>query len=123
VWGSDRRVWIRREFRPELWMRERRPEVGSRLPNGIVQISRAFANRTMQLRRDESRLPLHERRIGLPGLQEALLVGFIEREHIHQDGWRGVDCDLAFDRECRVQRAQQRHRKSPLSWFSHTDMI
>src|SRR5947199_3065279 len=55
-------------------MREGSPEVSRRFPHGIVQISRAFADRAVKLGRDEARLLLHEQRIVLSGLEEHLLV-------------------------------------------------
>jgi hypothetical protein len=47
-------------------------------------------------------LPLHERRIVLPGFKEGLLVGLVERDEVRQDDRISVDGELTFDREVGV---------------------
>src|SRR5215831_17865276 len=94
-------------------MRECGPEISGRLPDRIVQIGGSFADRAMKLGGDEARLVLHESRIVLPGLEKGLLIRFIEDEQVHQYGGASLDRDLAFDRESRVERAQQRHGGLP----------
>jgi len=78
-----------------------------RFPDCIIEICRAFAKSAVKLGGDEARLALHESSVVLPNLEKGLLVRFIEREHIHQHDGAGLDCDLAFDREGGVERAQQ----------------
>ena len=63
----------------------------------------------MKLGGDEARLAHHEGRVVLPGLEEGLLVRFVEGEHVHQNDGAGLDRDLALDREGGVERAQRRH--------------
>jgi hypothetical protein len=87
-------------------MRECSAVVCGRLPDGIVQVSRAFADRTVKLGRNEARLPLHKQRVVPPDLEEGLFVRVVEREHVHQHDWGGFDRELTFDREGRVQGAQ-----------------
>ena len=70
VRGRDGRGRIGGEFRHELWMCERSPEVGGRFPDGIVEVSRALADRAVKRGRNEARLPLHEQRIVPPSLEE-----------------------------------------------------
>jgi len=53
----------------------------------------------MQLRRYESGLLLHERRIGLPGFQKSRLIRLVQTEEIHQHDRAGVERDLALDRK------------------------
>jgi hypothetical protein len=96
-------------------MRECSPEIGGRFPDGIVEIRRAFPDGAVKLCGDEARLPLHEQRVFLPGLEEGLLVRFIEHEDVHQHDRGGIDCKLTFDREDRVQWAHQRHDKASLT--------
>src|SRR5215471_20772265 len=72
VRGSDGRGRIVREFCPELRMRECGPEIRGRLPDGIVEVRRAFADRAVKLGRDEVRLALHEDRIVHPGFEKGL---------------------------------------------------
>src|SRR6202008_1701306 len=87
---GNRRGWIGRELRPELRMGECGAEVGGRLPDRAIQIGRAFTDRAVKLRGDEARLALHEGGVILPDFEKALLIGRIEREHVHQHnrGWR-----------------------------------
>src|SRR5260370_39387458 len=108
VWGSDGRGRISRQFGSELRMAERSPEASGRFPDRIIEIRRAFAESAVKLGGDEARLALHESSVVLPNLEKGLLVRFIEREYIHQHDGAGLDCDLAFDREGGVVRAQQR---------------
>src|SRR5262252_1449456 len=105
-------------------MRECRPEISGRLPDSIVEVRRAVADRAVKLGGDEARLAFHEDRIVRPGFEKGLLVRFIEREHIYQHDGAGIDRDLTFDRESGVERAQQRHHKVPYSiWFHGVDMV
>ena len=94
-------------------MRERSPELCGRFPDGVVQIGRAVADRTVKLGRDEARLLLHERRIVLPGLEEGRLVRLVERENVHQHDGGGIERELTLDGEGRVQWSHQRHDKAP----------
>jgi hypothetical protein len=107
VWGSDDRGRITRQFGSELWMAECSPVASGRFPDRIIEIRRAFAESAVKLGGDEARLALHESSVVLPSLEKGLLVRFIERDHIHQHDGAGLDCDLAFDREGGVERAQQ----------------
>lgn len=104
---SDGRGRIGGEFRREFRMRERSPKGSGRFPDGLVQISRAFADSPMKLGRYEARLPFHERRIVLPDLEEGRFVGLVEREQVDEHDRRGIERDLTFDRESGIQRAQQ----------------
>jgi SAM-dependent methyltransferase len=54
----------------EIRVRECGPESSGRLPDRVVQIGGAFAECAVRLSRNESWLPLHERRIVLPGLRK-----------------------------------------------------
>ena len=104
-------------------MRKCRPEIGRRLPDRIVQIGRAFANRAVKPGGDEARLTLHELRVILPGLEKFLLVRLFQYEHIHQHDGRDIDCDLTFDREGGVERAQQRHETLLSIWLHVVAMV
>ncbi|GMP01182.1 hypothetical protein TM239_27660 [Bradyrhizobium sp. TM239] len=99
------------------------PEVGRRFPDGIVQICRAIADRAVKLGGDEARLPFHEGRIVSPDLEEALLVGLVEREHIHQHHWAGVDAKLTFDGKVGVQRAKMRHGGLRSMWYYDVNVV
>ena len=88
-------------------MPECSPVVSGRFPDGIVEIRRAFAKSSVKLGGDEARLALHESSVVLPSLEKGLLVRFIEHDHIHQHYGAGLDCDLTFEREGGVERAQQ----------------
>jgi hypothetical protein len=89
-------------------MRECRAEGGGRFPDGVVQISRAFADRAVKLGRNEARLALHERRIALPRFEEGLLVSLVQREHNHEHDGAPIYRDLPFNGEGRIEWAQQR---------------
>lgn len=78
-------------------MRECGPKISGRLPDPIVQIRWAFADRTVELGGDEARLPLHEGGVVLPDLEKGLLVRLIERKRTHQYDRAGVDGDLTLD--------------------------
>ncbi len=52
----------------------------------------------MKLGGDEARLAHREGRVVLPGLEEGLLVRFVEGEHVHEHDGTGLDRDLALDR-------------------------
>jgi len=60
---------------------------------------------------DEARLLLQDRRIIPPRLEKGLLVGFIQREDVHQHDGSYINRELTFDRESKVQWAQQRHNR------------
>jgi len=109
VWGRDGRGGISGEFRGKLGMGERGPERAGRLPDGIVEIGRALADRAMKLGRDKTRLTLHKLRVVPPNLKEGRLVRLIEGEDIHEHHGRGVDRNLALDRKSGVQWTQKRH--------------
>ena len=105
-------------------MRECGPELGGRLPDRIVEVRWAFADRAVKLGGDEARLALHENGIVLPGFEKGLLVRFVERKHVHQHDGAGIDRDLTFDREGGVERAQQRHDMVPYSiWLHGVDLV
>src|SRR4029077_4193845 len=114
-------------------MPESSPVVSGRFPDGVVEIGRAFAESAVKLGGDEARLALHESSIVLPSLEKGLLVRFIQRDHIHQHDGAGLDCDLTFEREGGVERAQQRHVGAPFLlgcmmsiWYdamSHIDIL
>ncbi|MBB3160302.1 hypothetical protein FHS25_000734 [Rhizobium laguerreae] len=104
-------------------MRECRPEIGGRFPDGIIEISRTFADGAMHLGRDKARLPFHEGRIGLPGIKEGLLIGLVEREEVDEDDRGGIDRDLAIDREGRVHRAHERHGRLHLIWLHDVNLV
>jgi hypothetical protein len=69
VWRSDDRGGISRQFGSELRMPECSPVVSGRFPDGIVEISRAFAKSSVKLGGDEARLALHENSVVLPSLE------------------------------------------------------
>ena len=104
-------------------MRERSLEGGGQFPDRIVQIGRAFADRAVKLGRDEARLPLHEVRVVLPSLEEGLLVGLIEREDVHEHDGGGIEGELTFDWESRVQGAQQRHDRLRSLWLYDVNLV
>jgi hypothetical protein len=60
----------------------------------------------VKLVRDETRLPFHEQRIVLTGLEEGLLVRLAEREDSHQHEGGGIERDPSCGQKGRVQRAQ-----------------
>src|SRR5215470_2846134 len=124
VRGSDSRGRIGRQFCPELRMGECGPELGGRLPDRIVEVRWAFTDRAVKLGGDEARLALHEDGIVLPSFEKGLLVRFIERKHVHQHDGAAIDRDLTFDREGRVERAEQRHDMVPYSiWLYDVDLV
>src|SRR5277367_5916232 len=84
-------------------------EMSGRFPDRIVEVGRAFADRAVKLGRDEARLPLHERRVVPPRLEERLLVGLVERENVHEHDGSRIDAELTFDREGGVQWLQMGH--------------
>src|SRR5215831_12077752 len=123
VRGSDGRGGIGRQFCPELRMRECGPELGGRLPDRIVEVRWTFADRAVKLGGDEARLALHEDGIVLPSFEKGLLVGFIQRKHVHQYDGAGIDRDLTFDREGGVERAQRQNEVPYSIWFHGVDLV
>src|SRR5215468_3390779 len=123
VRGSDGRGRVSRQFGSELRMAECSPEVSGRFPDCIIEIRRAFAESAVKLGGDEARLALHESGVVLPSLEKGLLVGVIEREHIHQHDGAGLDRDLAFDREGGIERAQQQHGGSLSTWLHNVYLV
>src|SRR5262249_1183762 len=103
-------------------MRECGPEISGRLPDRVIQIGRAFADRAVKLGGDEAWLMLHERRIVLPCFEKGLLIRFVEREHAEQHHGAGIDRDLTFDRENGVEGAQQRHETLLSIWLYVVDL-
>ncbi|KVN99246.1 hypothetical protein WJ70_06265 [Burkholderia ubonensis] len=63
----------------------------------------------MQLRRDETRLPLHERGIVLPDPQERLFILRFQLEDVHEDDRRCLLGELAVDRKRGIERAKLWH--------------
>src|SRR5579871_2503490 len=120
---GDRRGRIGRELRPELRMGEGGAEVGGRLPDRVIQISRAVADRAVKLGGDEARLALHEGGVVLPDFEKARLVGCIQREYVHQHDGARIDADLAIDRKGRIKRAKQGHDNAPDIWFHSTNVV
>ena len=104
-------------------MHERTPEVGGGFPDRVVEISRAFPDRAVKLGRDEARLPFHEPRIVLPGLEEDLLVGLVEREDVDQHDGAGLDGDLAFDRESGVKWTHGWHDDFLSIWVYDVNLV
>src|SRR5579875_374581 len=102
-------------------MRERGPEICSRFPDCIVEISWVFADCPVKLDRDETRLSLHKDSILLPSLEEGLFVRLVEDEHVHEHDGAGCDRELAFDGEGRGQRTQQRHDRLHSIWLYDVD--
>jgi hypothetical protein len=96
VRDGDHGERIRGEAGLELWMREggavmgRRPELRSshrpNCPDGAVKLSR-----------DEPRLPFHEGRVILPCLEETWLVGFVQRDQVHEYDGGGIHRELPVD--------------------------
>ena len=76
---------------------------GGRLPDCVVQISRAVADSAVKLGRDKTRLPLHERRVVLPDAEEDFLVGLVERENVDEHDRRDIEADLPLDRESGIK--------------------
>src|ERR1700756_4263797 len=106
VRAGDHGGRIRGEAGKELWMREGGAVEGRRLPNGVVQIGRAVPDGAVKLSRDEPRLPLHEGRVVLPGLEETCLIGFVQRDQVHENDGGGIDHELSVDRKRGVEGAK-----------------
>jgi hypothetical protein len=103
VRGGDHGGRIRGEAGLELRMREGGAVMGRRLPHGVVQIGRAVPDGAVKLSRDEPRLPLHEGRVVLPGLEETWLIGLVQRDQVHEDDGGGIDRELSVERKRGVE--------------------
>ena len=103
VRGGDHGGRIRTEAGLELWMREGGAVMGRRLPHGVVQIGRAVPDGAVKLSRDEPRLPLHEGRVVLPGLEETWLIGFVQRDQVHEYDGSGIHRELSVERKRGVE--------------------
>ena len=65
-------------------------------PDHIVQVSRAIANRSMQLHGNEARLVRYDLASRLESVQEGRFVGGIDREEVDEHDRRGRDTELAI---------------------------
>jgi hypothetical protein len=97
---------IRGEAGLELWMREGGTVMGRRLPNCVVHIGRTVPDGAVKLSRDEPRLPFHEGRVVLLCLEETWLIGFVQRDQVHEYDGGGVHRELSIDRKRGVEGAK-----------------
>ena len=67
-------------------------------PNRIVQIGRALADRSVELGRDETWLAFHEFGVVRPRIEKGLLLGGIYRDQIYEHNRRGINVELAVNR-------------------------
>jgi len=48
-------------------------------------------------------LPLHEGRVVLPGLEETWLIGFVQRDQVHEYDGSGIHRELSVERKRGVE--------------------
>jgi len=90
-------------------MRECGPKLGGRLPDRIVEVRWAFADRPVKLGGDEAWLALHEDGIVRQALRNVRSSALSSVNTFTSTTGLELIADLPFDREGGVERAQQRH--------------
>ncbi len=110
--GHDRRrILLQRLL--EIWVIERRPEMGDGLPYGVVHQKGAPGDPLMELRGNVTRFLFHPGRVLCPGFQERRNVCLGHLKYVHENNRRLVGLKLLKNRYFGIQRSKLKHVEPP----------